>query len=175
MWTPRLWGAVGSLLLSSCHCLGHASQPGSRHVERGTWSKTRSIICSIADVFTATAPSNSNMTMETAQFFPNYNSKRVKISYGPFTVPPMSVNNGMEDWTVSVARKPCTGCLVTWIQAGLEYPNGTVANADTGLWLHHTVFYNTQRTAIVCPQAGAGDSFFASGNERTAVDICVNG
>jgi hypothetical protein len=170
-----LWGVVGSLLLSSCHCLGHASQPGSRHLERGTWSKTRSIIYSISDVFAATATPNSNMTTETAQFFPNYNSKRVKIRYGPFTVPPMSANDGMKDWIVPVAQKPCADCLVTWIQAGLEYPNGTVANADTGLWLHHTVFSNTKRTAIICPRAGLGDSFFASGNERTAVDICVNG
>jgi hypothetical protein len=170
-----LWGAVGSLLLSSCHCLGHASQPGSRHLERGTWFKTRSIICSIANVFAATSPLNSNMTMEPAQFFPNHNSKRVKITYGPFTVPPMSVNSGMEDWIISVAQKPCADCLVTWVQAGLEYPNGTVANADNGLWLHHTVFWNTARTAIICPHSGPGDSFFASGNERTPVDICVNG
>jgi hypothetical protein len=115
------------------------------------------------------------MTMETAQFFPNHNSKRVKIPYGPFTAPAMSVNNGMKNWTVNVAQKPCADCLVTWIQAGLEYPNGTVANADTGLWLHHAVFFNTQSTSIVCPQKGIGDKFFASGNERTAANICVNG
>jgi hypothetical protein len=113
--------------------------------------------------------------METAQFFSQYKSERVKIRYGPFTVPAMSVKNGMKDYVVDVAEKPCTDCLVTWIQAGLEYPNGTDANANTGLWLHHTVFSNTQRTAIVCPQSSAGDEFFASGNERTPANICVNG
>ena len=118
---------------------------------------------------------NSTVTKETAQFFPKYNSERVKITYGPFSVPPMSVANGMKDFVVEVAQKPCTDCLVTWIQAGLEYPNGTVANADTGLWLHHTVFTNTNRQAIICPGGGFGDQFFASGNERTPVDICVNG
>jgi hypothetical protein len=166
-----LWGTVGGLLVSSCHCLGHASQLGSRHLERGTWSKAGAPY----DIFTATTTQNSNMTMETAQFFPNHNSKRVKIRYGPFTAPPLSVNNGMGDWLVPEAQKPCTDCLITWILAGLEYPNGTDANADTGLWLHHTVFSNTNRTAAVCPQAKTGDDFFASGNERTPANICVNG
>lgn len=113
--------------------------------------------------------------METAQFFPKYNSKRVKIYYGPFTVPQVRENDGMKNWLVPMAQKPCADCLVTWIRAGLEYPNGTVANADTGLWLHHTVFMNTQRTSVVCPDVDVGEYFFASGNERTAVDICVNG
>jgi hypothetical protein len=118
---------------------------------------------------------NPNMTMETAQFFPNHNSKRVKIRYGPFTVPPISVDSGMKKWAVPVTQKPCTDCLITWIRAGLEYPNGTVANADTGLWLHHTTFSNTEATSIVCPQARLGDIFFASGNERTPINICANG
>lgn len=131
-------------------------------------------ICDMANTITATVAPNPNMTMETAQFFSQYKSERVKIRYGLFTVPAMSVNNGMKSYTVPVAPKPCTDCLVTWIQAGLEYPNGAVANANTGLWLHHTVFTNTQK-AVVCPQSGSGDEFFASGNERTPVNICVNG
>jgi hypothetical protein len=138
-------------------------------------SKTSRMIHYVAHAFLATAPLNSNMTMETAQFFSQFKSERVKIRYGPFTVPAMSVNNGMKTFTAPVAQKPCTDCLVTWIQAGLEYPNGTVANADTGLWLHHTVFSNTQRTAIICPASSTGDEFFASGNERTPTNICVNG
>src|SRR4051794_34806092 len=110
------------------------------------------------------------MTMEAAQFFPNHNSKRVKIRYGPFTAPPVSENDGMKDWRVPEAQMPCTDCLITWIRAGLEYPNGTNANADTGLWLHHTVFSNTKRKAIICPKKRIGDEFFASGNERTATN-----
>lgn len=133
------------------------------------------MICDMADTIAATVEPNPNMTMETAQFFPQYNSQRVKIRYGTFTVPAMSVDNGMKDYTVPVAQKPCTDCLVTWIQAGLEYPNGTDANANTGFWLHHTVFSNTNRTAVVCPQSRIGDEFFASGNERTPANICANG
>lgn len=120
----------------------------------------------------STAP---NMTTETAQFFPQHHSQRVKIRYGPFTVPSMDVNNGMKDFTQAMVQKPCSDCLLTWMQAGLEYPNGSIANANTSLWLHHTVFSNLDRTAVICSEAGSGDPFFASGNERTPMDICVNG
>lgn len=31
-------------------------------------------------------------------------------------------------------EKPCEECTVIGINAGLEYPDGTNANIDTGLW-----------------------------------------
>ena len=43
------------------------------------------------------------------------------------------------------------------------------------MWLHHTVLSNTNRSSLVCPNNFAGDRFFASGNERTPIDICVGG
>lgn len=175
MRSSMLWGAAGAFVLSSLQSCSHAFQAESRHHERGMSSKASDMICCRANKCTAAAAQNPNMTMETAQFFSQYKSERVKIRYGPFSVPAMSVNNGMKDFIVPAAQSPCTDCLVTWIQAGLEYPNGTVANADSGLWLHHTVFSNTQRTAIICPQPGSGDQFFASGNERSPANICVNG
>jgi hypothetical protein len=175
MRTSLLSGAVGAFLLSSCRCFGQASEFESLHRERCMLPKAFGMICCMAHTCTATPAQNSNRTMETAQFFPQYKSERAKIRYGPFTAPAMSVNNGMKSYVVDVAQKPCTDCLVTWILAGLEYPNGTVANANTGLWLHHAVFSNTQRTGIVCPQSSIGDQFFASGNERTPANICVNG
>jgi hypothetical protein len=61
------------------------------------------------------------------------------------------------------------------MQAGLTYPNGSYANADTGMWLHHVVLTNTAVPAAVCGLSNGGDRFFASGNERTPVNICVNG
>ena len=115
------------------------------------------------------------MTMEPAQFFKEQQSKRVKIRYGPFTVDSMDVNNGMADFVRETVQMPCTDCLSTWMQAGLEYQNGTVANADTNFWLHHTVFVNQNRTSAVCPLPDYPDTFFASGNERTPINICVNG
>jgi hypothetical protein len=109
------------------------------------------------------------------KFFPSHGSKRVEIQYGPFTTPSSSVNNGMQTFEVITATKPCSDCLITWMQAGLIYPNGTYANANTGMWLHHVVLTNTARPAAVCGFSNGGERFFASGNERTPINICVNG
>lgn len=121
------------------------------------------------------APVSQEYTILTPQFFPDHSPQRVKLNYGPYTVPAMYINNGMKAFQNRSVGMPCTDCLVTWIQAGLEYPDGTAANIDTGMWLHHTVFSNTARISMVCPSKGSGDRFFASGNERTAADICNSG
>ena len=72
-----------------------------------------------------------NVTTLKAQFFPEHNSQRVMIRYGPFTAPAASEENGMKDFMQKVAQKPCTDCLVTWMQAGLVYDDGSEANADS--------------------------------------------
>lgn len=73
----------------------------------------------------------------------------------------------------SLIPPPCTDCYITHAQADLQYPNGTYANANTGMWLHHVVVSNLNRTGAVCPMYA--DYVFASGNERTPANICVNG
>ena len=87
----------------------------------------------------------------------------------------MYENNGMRKFKDMSTALPCSDCLITWMQAGLEYADGTVANADTGMWLHHTVFSNRYQENLVCPQKRHGDRFFASGNERTPVNVCLDG
>ncbi|KAK4541809.1 hypothetical protein LTR36_007341 [Oleoguttula mirabilis] len=129
----------------------------------------------LASISCLVSADDSNVTVEPAQLFPQYNSQRVKIHYGPFTAASTDVNNGMADFEQEDVQMPCTNCIITWMQAGLEYPNGTVANANTNLWLHHTVFANMNRTSTVCPGPDNPDTFFASGNERTPIDICANG
>lgn len=89
----------------------------------------------------------------------------------------MMTDNGMDDFVIEAAETPCQDCFITFIQAGLEYPNGSYANANTSLWLHHTVLFNMNQTDTVCsnetdPQ---WQRWFASGNERTAFDLSVNG
>jgi hypothetical protein len=62
------------------------------------------------------------------------------------------------------------------MQAGLEYLDGTDASVDKGMWLHHTVLHNEARTALHnCDKSNRRQRFFASGNERTAVDLSSNG
>lgn len=38
-------------------------------------------------------------------------------------------------------EKPCSGdeCTILKQWAGLEYANGTDANIDSGMWLHHMI------------------------------------
>jgi hypothetical protein len=109
--------------------------PTRRAVEKGTFrsllfhsidEERSKDLSSISHSYT-----DPNVTTLKAQFFPEHKSQRVMIRYGPFTAPPMSENNGMKNFEQRVARMPCADCLVTWVQAGLTYEDGTEANADT--------------------------------------------
>jgi hypothetical protein len=112
------------------------------------------------------------------------------INYGPYTIPAGNGNPhdhaGMGEinnqLTLNVA-KPCTGCTITGFKANLVYANGSTANWDTGAILHHTVLMasGTGRSDTMCPggyggQAGSGalERIFASGNERTPVDLSAS-
>jgi hypothetical protein len=66
--------------------------------------------------------------------------KVVKIRYGPFEIPsaletdPISREKGtLYNRPVFNVKKPCTDCIVTMFVPGLEYPNGTNADTDSGL------------------------------------------
>jgi hypothetical protein len=108
------------------------------------------------------------------QYFHEYKSERVRIKYGPYEVPPSHIDNGMKNYVNQNATMPCHDCLITWFQADLVYPDGATANADTGMWLHHTVLTNGGKEDVKgCHYRG--ERFFASGNERTLVDISMNG
>ncbi|KAK3111372.1 hypothetical protein LTR53_013458 [Teratosphaeriaceae sp. CCFEE 6253] len=100
--------------------------------------------------------------------FPELGSQRVKVSYGSHVVP----NDRMSHFQSSIPA-PCRSddCLITFMQAQLEYANGTTADAATGMWMHHVVFLNSGRNDSVCATRMPAQRFFASGNERTAVDF----
>ena len=80
----------------------------------------------------------------------------------------------MHTYEVWNATKPCSDCLIAWIQAGLGYPDGSYANADTGMWLHHVVMLNTEERDTVCSEYSA-QRIFESENERIIANICVDG
>jgi len=85
------------------------------------------------------------------------------------------MDNGMKTFVGRNAAMPCSDCIITWMQAGLEYPNGSYANANTSLLLHHTFMVNTAQPDAVCGFSTSAERFFASGNERLIADISVNG
>ncbi|KUJ20510.1 uncharacterized protein LY89DRAFT_730547 [Mollisia scopiformis] len=115
------------------------------------------------------ASTNPNITYLHPQYFPNHHSERVKIKYGPFLVP----GNDMAGFQLRNVTKPCSDCKITFFQADLEYEDGSYANANTGMWLHHMVLLNPTQRDTVCPTHP--ERIFASGNERTAANICVDG
>jgi hypothetical protein len=97
------------------------------------------------------------------------------VTYGPATVPAATSaahdDAGMlPNVVVTNVAKPCTDCYITGIQADLRYADGTPANIDTGLWLHHMVLATAGRPDPTCNGkliGRLGERFFASGNERT--------
>jgi len=112
-------------------------------------------------------------------------SKSVKIRYGPFTVQGGGTNGGegmiWNQPTPKIA-KPCSRCMIVSMNAGLEYLDGTDANTDTNMWLHHMVLFNIGKNTgdatcrsmglphmIVGTNVAGSERIFSSGNERTPV------
>lgn len=108
----------------------------------------------------------------TPRFFPSLRPERYKVNYGPLSVPPVHQHRGAKAF-FSNSAPPCIDCVLTHIQAGLEYADGTHANINSGMYLHHVVLGNLERDSVVCPLNS--ETFFTSGNERTRVELSVNG
>jgi hypothetical protein len=104
------------------------------------------------------------------------------VEYGPWTIPagngdPHDHDNaGMisNEIRFNVAR-PCTSCKLIAIDPELvDASTGREVNMRTGPMLHHFFFTAAGKTDLTCPGTGPGllgQRFFASGNERTAIDI----
>lgn len=105
------------------------------------------------------------------------------IDYGPYTIPAGSGDphdhdsmGQLKNKIVTNVAKPCTGCTLIGVTPDLVYTDGTKANLDTGPMLHHTLFaaQASGKADVTCAGKGPGllgERFFASGNERTPVDI----
>lgn len=105
------------------------------------------------------------------------------IDYGPYTIPAgggdphdHDTMGQLKNKIVNNIAKPCTGCTLVGITPDLVYTDGTKANLDTGPMLHHVMFAASGggKADVTCAGKGPGllgERFFASGNERTAVDL----
>jgi hypothetical protein len=127
------------------------------------------LVCALA-VFAVPATANAAITTTT-------------IDYGPYTIP---AGNGdphdhpnmgsITNKIVQNIKKPCTGCTIIGVTPDLVYENGSKANITEGPMLHHAMFsaQSTGKSDVTCGSSGPGilgERFFASGNERTAVDL----
>ncbi len=94
------------------------------------------------------------------------------IRYGPFNVPAHNATStGMEEFQIEDASMPCRNCLITYMKPELIYEDGSIAIANTGLWLHHLVMLNMAKQMVNCPVEKGRERFFASGNERSIMDF----
>jgi hypothetical protein len=128
------------------------------------------LACALFAVFAFSAVASATITSRT-------------IDYGPWTIPAgngdphdheeMGMITNDIDFNVS---KPCTDCDLIAIVPELVYEEGREANLSTGPMLHHFLFAATGngKRDLVCGSSGSGalgERFFASGNERTPIDV----
>ena len=105
------------------------------------------------------------------------------IDYGPYTIPagngdPHDHDNAgmITNQIVTNIAKPCTGCTIVGVVPDLVYTDGTKATISQGPMLHHAMFaaQSSGKSDVTCPSKGPGllgERFFASGDERTAIDL----
>jgi hypothetical protein len=96
-----------------------------------------------------------------------------EVRYGPFALGPAGAGGDLDFGNVVMPNvpKPCDDCFILAAEPDLIYPDGASANLDTGVMLHHAVFFNPSRTDTTCGGdeffKNLGERFLASGNERT--------
>jgi hypothetical protein len=96
------------------------------------------------------------------------------VRYGPFALPAASdpkAGSTLTQVKLGVQRA-CTDCYITAFKPDLVYEDGTGATMETGAMLHHFVMTSQLRSDATCGNDWlglAGERFFASGNERTAI------
>jgi hypothetical protein len=127
------------------------------------------LVCALA-VFAVPATANATITTTT-------------IDYGPYTIP---AGNGdphdhagmgaITNQIVQNIKKPCTGCTIIGVTPDLVYQDGTKATISQGPMMHHSMFsaQSSGKSDVTCAGKGPGllgERFFASGDERTPVDL----
>lgn len=96
-----------------------------------------------------------------------------EVRYGPFGLAPAGAGGDLDHANVVLpnVEKPCEDCFILDAVPDLVYADGTSANLDTGVMLHHAVFFNPSRPDTTCGDdeffSHLGERFLASGNERT--------
>lgn len=127
------------------------------------------LVCAFA-LFALPATANAAITTATKE-------------YGPYTIPAgggdphnHETMGAIENQIAFNISKPCTDCTLIGATPDLVYENGTKANITDGPMLHHAVFMaqSSGKVDATCGNNGPGqlgERFFATGNERTAIDL----
>lgn len=128
------------------------------------------LACTLVVVLVSAGAANAAVTTKT-------------IDYGPYTIPAgggdphnHDAMGAITNKIVTNVAKPCSGCTLIGITPNLVYTDGKTANLDTGPMLHHAMLTAQGGGKVDSTCAGTtvgqlGQRFFASGNERTPVDL----
>jgi hypothetical protein len=104
---------------------------------------------------------------------PNHPGTLWKALYGPFTIPAAqspSQPGQLHNVPTSEPLPTCTNCRITDMVPDLVFADGTTANMQQGILLHHFVFFNPANQALACSNA-MSEPFWGSGNERTPLHL----
>ncbi|HZT66575.1 MAG TPA: hypothetical protein VFA11_12385 [Acidimicrobiales bacterium] len=120
-------------------------------------------------------PAGSGGTAGTSDPKMTFWGQRSVVRYGPIPLPPASMGGGLHDLVSPAFPKPCDNCLMTGVIPDMVYADGSPANIDTGVMLHHIVLFDNSKDDYTCPRWDGvgvlGRRIFASGNERTAFSL----
>jgi hypothetical protein len=98
------------------------------------------------------------------------------VKVGPFLLPPAPLGTAPnQNRVLPQIAKPCSDCFITSVVPHLVYADGSNADMDTGVMLHHLVIVEPGKTDVTCARTkgigAAGRRIFASGNERTPITL----
>jgi hypothetical protein len=99
-----------------------------------------------------------------------------QVRVGPFVLPPAPLGTLPEhNRFVPTVPKPCSDCFITAVVPKLVYADGSRADMDNGVMLHHLVIFEPGKSDVTCGRThgiGAlGRRIFASGDERTPIAL----
>ncbi|MGH9004386.1 MAG: hypothetical protein ACRDYV_14780 [Acidimicrobiia bacterium] len=100
-------------------------------------------------------------------------AEETEVRYGPFALGPAGAGGDLDfgNTVMPNVPKPCDDCFILSAEPDLIYADGSSANLDSGVMLHHAVFFNPANKDTTCGDdeffRNLGERFLASGNERT--------
>jgi hypothetical protein len=105
---------------------------------------------------------------------PNHPGTLWKALYGPFTIPAAtspSQPGQLHNVPTTEPTPPCNpNCRITDMVPELVFSDGTTANMQQGILLHHFVFFNSANQGLACTNP-VSEPFWGSGNERTPLHL----
>jgi hypothetical protein len=121
------------------------------------------------------APPERETTPAAGPSTPATPAGRVTLTrYGPFVLPPAGAAGNADHADIFIPEAPrvCSDCFLLGMEPDLVYADGSPANLDTGVMLHHAVLFQSGRVDVTCATSDGfpgrlGERFFASGNERS--------